>query len=163
MEYVYVGKIVDTHGIKGELRIRSNFEKKELVFKPGIVLYIGENYVPEKLKTYRVHKEFDMVTFTEYDNINHVLKYLKMNVYVNREDLNLNNNDYLLQDLIGLNVIENKRILGKVNEIMYNNGNDLLSISGENSFYIPLNGDFIKEVNLDKGVIEVENTEGLIL
>ena len=45
MDYVYIGKIVNTHGIKGELRIRSNFELKNVIFKPGFTLYVGEGYV----------------------------------------------------------------------------------------------------------------------
>ena len=163
MDYVYVGKIVNTHGIKGELRIRSDFDKKNLVFKPGITLYVGEGYVPEEIVTYRVHKEFDMVTFKGYDNINQVLNYLKLNVYVKREDLNLNNEDYLLQDLIGLNVIEDGEMLGKVEDIVYNGSNILLSILAEKNFYIPKNGDFIKKVNLEEGTIETENAKGLIL
>ena len=163
MNYIYVGKIVNTHGIKGELRIKSDFDKKDIIFKPGFTLYIGEGYVAEKIVTYRVHKEFDMVTFEGYNNINQVLNYLKLNVYVKREDLSLNNDDYLLQDLIGLNVVENGEMLGKVSEIVYNGINVLLSISGENNFYIPKNGDFIKKVDLEKGIIEVKDAKGLIL
>lgn len=163
MEYVYIGKIVDTHGIKGELRIRSNFERKEKVFKPNMIFYIGDNYIPETVNTYRPHKEFDMVSFSSYNNINEVLKYLKQKVYVKRSDLELNPNDYLLQDLIGFDVVENETILGKVSEIMYNNGNDLLCVTGKNNFYIPLKGDFIKKVNVNEGIIEVENTKGLII
>lgn len=163
MNYIYVGKIVNTHGIKGELRIKSDFDKKDIIFKPGFTLYIGEGYVAEKIVTYRVHKEFDMVTFEGYNNINQVLNYLKLNVYVKREDLSLNNDDYLLQDLIGLNVVENGEMLGKVSEIVYNGSNILLSISADKNFYIPKNGDFIKKVNLEEGIIEVENAKGLIL
>lgn len=163
MDYIYIGKIVNTHGIKGELRIRSDFDKKDLVFKPGMTLYVGEGYVPEKIVTYRVHKEFDMVTFEGYDNINQVLNYLKMNVYVNRDDLKLDSEDYLLQDLIGLNVVEDGEVLGKVCDIVYNGSNILLSILAEKNFYIPKNGDFIKNVNLKEGIIETENAKGLVL
>lgn len=163
MDYVYVGKIVNTHGIKGELRIRSDFDKKNLVFKPGITLYIGDGHVPEKITTYRVHKEFDMVTFEGYDNINQVLNYLKMNVYVNRDDLKLDKDDFLLQDLIGLNVVENGEMLGKVSDIVYNGSNILLSVLGLRNFYIPKNGNFIKKVDLDEGIIEVQDAKGLIL
>ena len=53
MEYIYIGRIVNTHGIKGELRIKSNFLEKEKVFKKGMILYIGEGYVPEEIVTYR--------------------------------------------------------------------------------------------------------------
>lgn len=41
MEYVYIGKIVNTHGIKGEVRLISNFERKDLVFKKNFKIYIG--------------------------------------------------------------------------------------------------------------------------
>ena len=163
MDYIYIGKIVNTHGIKGELRIRSNFELKDVVFKPGFTLYIGEGHVAEEITTYRPHKEFDMVTFKGYDNINQVLNYLKMNVYVKRSDLELSKDEYILDDLVGLSVEENGEMLGKVEEIVYNGINILLSVVGEKSFYIPTNGDFIKKVDLEKGMIETDGAKGLIL
>ena len=126
-------------------------------------MYIGEGYVPEKIVTYRVHKEFDMVTFEGYNNINQVLNYLKMNVYIKRSDLELNNDEYILDDLIGLNVVENGETLGKVSEIVYNGSNILLSVLGDKNFYIPTNGDFIKKVDLENGTIETFNAKGLIL
>lgn len=163
MDYVYIGKIVNTHGIKSELRIRSNFDKKDLIFKPGFTLYVGEGYVAEEIATYRPHKEFDMVTFKGYDNINQVLNYLKMNVYVKRSDLELSKDEYILDDLIGLTVKENGEMLGKVEEIVYNGINILLSVVGEKSFYIPKSGNFIKKVDLEKGIIETEGAKGLII
>jgi len=163
MEYVYIGKIVNTHGIKGEIRIISNFLRKELVFKNKMPIYIGENHTKEIINTYRKHKNFDMVTLYNYSNINEVLKYMKMNVYVNRVDLNLDKDDYLLDDLIGFEIIEDNKNLGKVKEIVYNNGSILLQIEGENNFYIPNVSEYIKKVNLEDKIIEVQNTKGLIL
>ena len=163
MDYVYIGKIVNTHGIKGELRIRSNFELKNVIFKPGFTLYVGDGYVAEEIVTYRPHKEFDMVTFKGYDNINQVLNYLKMNVYVKRSDLELSKDEYILDDLIGLYVEENGEMLGKVEEIVYNGINILLSVVGDKCFYIPKAGNFIKRVDLEKGIIETEGAKGLIL
>ena len=61
MDLVYVGKIVNTHGIKGELRIKSDFERKELVFKIGNKIII-EN-VEHIIRTYRFHKIFDIFNF----------------------------------------------------------------------------------------------------
>lgn len=163
MDYVYIGKIVNTHGIKGELRIKSNFELKDVIFKPGFTLYVGEGHVAEEIVTYRPHKEFDMVTFKGYDNINQVLNYLKMNVYVKRSDLDLSGEEYILDDLIGLNIQENGEMLGKVQEIVYNGSNILLSVVGKSCFYIPTNGNFIKKVNLEDGIIETDGAKGLIL
>lgn len=162
-DYVFIGKIVKTHGIKGELRIKSDFDKKELVFQPGFTLYIGKGYVPEEIVSYRKHKDFDMVIFKGYDNINQVLHYLKMDVYVKRESLSLKEDDYLLQDLIGFTVLENGEILGKVSDIVYNGSSILLYIASSQNFYIPYQNYFVKKVILEKHVIEVENAKGLIL
>ena len=164
MDYVYIGKIVNTHGIKGELRIRSNFLKKDRVFKKGFTLYLGDEKKPEVINTYRPHKEFDMVTFEGYNNINQVLDYLKLKVYAKKEDIELKEDEYILEELVGLDVIEEGLNLGKVSEIVYNNSNILLYVIGEKTnFYIPNNPNFIKKVNLDKNEIIVENAKGLIL
>ena len=164
MEYICVGKIVQTHGIKGELRIRSNFLKKDRVFKKGFTLYLGDEKKPEVINTYRPHKEFDMVTFEGYSNINEVLDYLKFLVYAKKSDIELNEDEYILEELVGLNVIEDGICLGKVNEIVYNNSNILLSVvSDEYNFYIPNNPNFIKKVNLSEKEVIVENAKGLIL
>lgn len=163
MDYICIGKIVNTHGIKGELRIRSDFDKKDIIFKPGFNLYVGEGHVKEEIVTYRRHKEFDMVTFKGYDNINQVLNYIKMNVYVKREDLNLGENDYVLQDLVGLDVVENGEKFGKVSEIVYNGSSTLLYIEAEKNFYIPYVDSYIKNVDITNRIIEVEGTKGLIL
>ncbi len=163
MEYILIGRIVNTHGIKGELRIKSNFLMKDKIFKPGFALYIGEGHVKEIINSYRVHKEFDMVTFKGYDNINQVLNYLKLNVYVKKEDIELDKDEYILEELVGYDVLENGEKLGKVKEIVYNGSNILLYIEGDKNFYIPNNINFIKKVKEDEKVIEVENAKGLIL
>lgn len=163
MDLVRIGKIVNTHGIKGELRIKSNFDKKDLVFKPGMKYYIGDENTCEIVNSYRHHKEFEMVTFNGYNNINDVLHYLKQPVFVNREDLNLNSSDYLLDDLIGLTVVENGEELGVVKDIEENGINILLCVSGVKNFYIPKHDNFIKNVDLNNKVITVENAKVLIL
>ena len=163
MDYVYIGKIVNTHGIKGELRIRRDYELKDVIFKPGFTLYVGEGYVAEEIVTYRPHKEFDMVTFKGYNNINQVLNYLKMNVYVKRSDLKLSKDEYILDDLVGLSIQEKGEMLVKVEEIVYNGIDILLSVVGEKNFYIPTSGNFINKVNLENGIIETEGAKGLII
>ena len=163
MEYILIGKIVNTHGIKGELRIKSNFLMKDKVFKKGFALYIGEGYVKEVINSYRVHKDYDMVTFEGYDNINQVLNYLKMNVYVKKDDIKLEEDEYILEELVGYEVIENGEKLCKVWDIVYNCSNILLYIEAVKNFYIPNNANFIKKVKKNEKIIEVENAKGLIL
>lgn len=162
MDYILIGKIVNTHGIKGELRLLSDFDKKEIVFKPNFNIYIGNSYIKETINTYRHHKMFDMITLKGYNNINEVLKYKYENVYVKRSDLNLNENDYLLDDLIGMKVIDNNEVIGKV--IDYNQGsNVLLKVSGVKEFYIPLVDEYVINVDLKNKEIHTKNGKDLIL
>ena len=144
-EYICIGKIVNTHGIKGELRILSDFERKDLVFKPGTILYIGEEKQEEVLVTYRPHKEFDMITLKGMNDINEVLKYKGLKVYINRDDLNLKDEEFLITDLIGFKVINDNKEYGIVSDIVETK-----------PYYIPYINEFIKEVNLAKKQIIVD-------
>ena len=163
MTYIKIGKIVTTHGIKGELRILSNFEYKDKVFVPGFNLYISKDYLKEEIATYRPHKEYDMVTFKNYSDINEVIKYLKKDVYIKKSDLKLNENEYILEELIGYSIIFEQEDYGKVIEIVYNNSNVLLEIDGIKHFYIPNNVNFIEKVDNENMKIYVKNIKGLIL
>lgn len=160
MDLVYIGKIVNTHGIKGELRIRSDFEKKELVFIPGNKIIIDKE--EHTIRTYRYHKVFDMITIDELDNINDVLCYVGKNVYVSRDSLKLMKDEYLLSDLIGLNVIFNDTVYGIVCDYS-NDANPLIKVKYEKNYYIPINKEYIKNVDLVNKKLIVENIEGLII
>ncbi len=160
---IYIGKIVNTHGIKGELRIISDFEKKDRVFLPGSKILIGKEKREEVISAYRHHKNFEMVILKGYTNINEVLKYKGELVYVKREELNLASAEYLYEDLIGLDIYENKEKIGKGLNIVYNKSNTLLYVKAKKDFYIPINSFFIKKVDLRNQKLEVEHTKGLII
>lgn len=160
MDLVYVGKIVNTHGIKGELRIKSDFEKKDLVFKVGGKIIIDkEEHI---IRSYRVHKVFDMITIDELDNINDVLCYVGKNVYVSRDSLKLSKKDYLLSDLIGLNVVFNDKVYGIVKDYS-NDLNPLLQIEYDTNYFIPINSNYIIDVDLENKKIIVDDILGLII
>ena len=160
MDLVYVGKIVGTHGIKGELKIKSDFERKNLVFKENNKIIINkEEHI---IRTYRFHKIFDMITIDEYDNINDVLCFVGKSVYVSRDSLKLKEKDYLLNDLIGLDVVFNDTVYGIVKDYM-NDKNPLLQIEYDKNYYIPINSNYIKEVDLENKKIIVEGIEALII
>ena len=163
-EYVYIGKIVNTHGIKGELRLLSDFKYKDRVFLENRKIYIGEDKIEETINSYRHHKVFDMITLKGYTNINEVLKYLKKEVYVKRYDLSLNTDDYLDDDLIGMKVLLDTGETGRVVAITNNGGNNKtfeLFINGKKVF-VPYHKDFIKNINLDNKIIELNTIEGLL-
>jgi len=156
MDYVYIGKIVNTHGIKGELRIISEFEYKEKVFQPGKSIYFGSEYEPHIIKSYRHHKKYEMITIDDYNDINEVLKFLKKKVYFKKGDLSLGKKEFLEEDIIGIKAyIEDKKI-GTVIDIYKTGANyKVVEIKDEenNKTLIPWHFDFVKRVELEKNKI----------
>lgn len=163
-DYIYIGKIVNTHGIKGELRLLSNFEYKNKAFIQNRRIYIGESKEEEIINTYRRHKIFDMITLKGYDNINQVLKYLNKDVYVQKNDLDLDKNEFLDKDLIDLNVIFNNENVGKILAIKeYSLNNKVIEAMINNKVtMIPYHKDFIKKIDIENNLIELELIEGMI-
>ena len=162
-EFVKIGFISNTHGIKGEIRLISDFELKDKVFTSGFKVYFGNNYEEFTITGYRPHKHFDMITLEGIDNINQILKYKKEAVYAKRSDLNLKENDYLMQDLYNMAVYENNEFIGKIEDVVYNKANILLKVYGVKYFYIPYNEQFITSVDLDKKTIQVKGAKELII
>ena len=144
MKYIYIGKIVNTHGIKGEVRIISKFKYKEKVFKKDMTIYIGDNKEKEIIRTYRPHKNYDMITMSQYDNINQILKYKTQNVYIAETDLKLDNDEYLDSDLIDMEVISDNKKIGRIKQIERYEKNNLIVVNnGVKDFLIPFVHDII--------------------
>ena len=156
MEYVCVGKIVNTHALKGEVRIISNFEFKDKVFKIGNKLYMGQFKNEEEIETYRVHKQFDMVKFVGINYINDVIKYKGMSVYVNKESLNLSDDEILENEFYGMKVYSNNQEVGIINEYRNDNGNKMIRI---NDKFIPYNKDFITKIDKKNNIIYMHDIE----
>ena len=160
MDKVYVGKIVSTHGIKGEIKILSDFEFKKNVFKVGNSLLIDDKeYV---IKSYRVHKNFDMVTLNEYKDINEVLFLMKKKVYVLKDSLKLDSSEVLDEDLINFKVLTTDGREGKIEEIFYaSSTNKILRIMLDKEVLIPVNSPMLKEINKENSCIVIEVLKGL--
>ena len=158
MEFINIGKIVNTHGIKGELRILSDFRYKEKVFKKGMKFYVGKEKEEFTVNSYRFHKIFDMVTFEGFTNINEVLYLKGRQVYINKSDLVLEDGEVYIEDLIGYDVIIGEKVLGKVTGVMYNSkANDNLKVG---DILIPYVKDFILKIEDNK--VYVKEIEGLL-
>ena len=153
----YIGKVAGTHGIKGEIRIISDFKYKEMVFQKGNHLYIDEDNLT--INTYRKHKKYDMVTFDGINDINDVLKYKGKNVYIDRNEYIFP--DILLEDLIGTDVYGDGEMLGVLAAIRKNPNQEILVVKNEDKEYLIPNVEaFVKTLTKDK--IEINLIKGLI-
>ncbi len=154
---IYIGKAVNTHGLKGEIKILSNFKYKCDVFKENNIIYInGEKLI---IKTYRPHQKYDMITMNNYNKIEDVLKFKGQKVYIDENDYSFSG--ILNEKLIGMKVYNNDKFIGTVKDIENNGKIELIVIEKNNKEYlIPYVDEFIKsitdkiEVNLIKGLID---------
>lgn len=144
MRFIYIGKVTNTHALKGEIRILSNFEFKNKVFTKGFKLYVGHLKTEETIETYRRHKQFDMVKFVGIDDINDVIKYKGASVFINEEDLNLGDDEILTEELIGMKVYNDNSLVGNITEYREDNGNKNIRV---NDKLIPFNKDFISKID----------------
>jgi len=161
--FVVVGKIINTFGIKGELKIISDFEYKDKIFKKDFPIYVGELKEKELVSTYRVHKNYDLILFQGYTNINEILKYKGNKIYIKREDLKLFENEYLLSDLIGFEVYDEDKLLGVVIDYEMTPSNVLLKVKGDKTFYLPKIDSYIKEVIFNNKKIITNKGSELII
>ena len=150
---IYIGQIVNTHGIKGEIRIKSDFKYKDKVFFVGNTLIINnQEFI---INSYRRHKEYDMVTFKGITNINQIIDLKGSKVYV--FNISLDAGEYLDSTLIGFKVYMNNIYKGDVLDIKYlNNSKKILVV---NNKYVPFE---LVNVNLDEKRIDVMEVDGLL-
>ena len=158
MEKLLVGKIVSTHGIKGEVKILSSFQFKDKVFKIGNKLIVDD--ILYEIKSYRVHKGFDMVTLNDYHDINEVLFLLKKEVYIDKESLSFDDDEILDEELMEFNVLTTDGRSGKILEIFYASPtNKVMRIDIGFEYLVPFNSPFMKKLDKKSKTVLVEILE----
>lgn len=168
MKYLEVGKIVATHGIRGEVKVSLTTSFPEERFEKGNVLYIGENDQYKKIiiDTFRVHKGLGLVSFNKLTNINDVLDYVGKTIYVDKESLEeLGEDDFYFDDLIGLTAITNNdEKIGEVVDILEVPQGAILVIKKDDKeeALVPFVDEFISDVDLEEGYIIITPIEGLL-
>lgn len=160
MDNIYIGKITSTHGIKGELRIISDFPFKEKVFIPNNTLIINnQEYI---IRTYRKHKKYDMVTLNNYNNINEVLFLLKQKVYFKKNDLKLSDNEVLDEELINYEVLTNDGKKGIIKEIfLASETNKILRIQLDKEYLIPMNSPMLEKIDKNNKTVIIKLIDGM--
>ncbi|MGQ9007358.1 ribosome maturation factor RimM [Bacillus stercoris] len=165
-----VGKIVNTHGIKGEVRVISKTDFAEERYKPGNTLYLfmdGRNEPVEvTVNTHRLHKQFHLLQFKERQSLNEVEELKNAIIKVPEEDLGeLNEGEFYFHEIIGCEVFtEEGELIGKVKEILTPGANDVWVIGrkGKKDALIPYIESVVKHIDVSEKKIEIELMEGLI-
>ena len=156
MNYIYIGKIVNTHGIKGEIKILSDFEYKNQIFKKDFKLYVGSLKEEKIINTYRKHKNFDMILFNQYSNINEVLPLINESVYIKSDSIKIDG--YFIEELINLEVYDNEKHIGKIISVEQSKAHKIFLL--DTKIRIPYIKEFVKKIDLSNNKVEVKLIKG---
>lgn len=161
MDNVYVGRIVSFHGVKGEIRILSDFPYKEKCFKINNKIIIDNIFY--KIISYRVHKQYDMLMLEGFSNLNEVMFLKNKKVYIEKATLHLVDDEYLDEDLLLCSVETIDGLKGDIIEVFdAGNHNKILRINfDQKQILVPMNKEFIKKLDIKGKKIIIELLEGM--
>lgn len=163
-QFLDSGKIVGTHGIKGEVRIDPWCDSPEFLcaFKK---LWLDENGTEFIEVKSRPHKNITLTKIKGVDTIEAAEKYRGKVVYINRDDINLAEGVHFVQDLIGLEVkdADNGKVYGKISDVLRTGANDVYEIkdSDGKTYLAPVIDDVVKEINVKDGYVLIVPMKGI--
>jgi len=169
-EWFNVGKIVNTHGVHGEVRVISRTDFPDERYTEGNVLYVDKDHSSDKqavtVESHRRHKQFDLLKFKAFDGINAVLPLKGQTLYVSEEALvELSENEYYYHEIVGCEVYSDTDIyLGKVKEILSPGANDVWVVDrkGKKDILLPYIEEIVKQVDVQTKCITIHLMEGLV-
>lgn len=165
MDYLKVGNIINTFGIKGELKVESltDFEQERFQKDQTLFVEYQHQYVPVKVSSYRLHKGFVLLALTGLDNINLVEKYKGCCLYVAKKDLHpLKQGQYYFFQLMDCDVYHNGERIGQVTEVQAYYQVILRVQTQQKEVLIPFVDCFIQKVDLENKRIDVQLIEGML-
>ena len=168
MNYFNVGKIVNTQGLQGEMRVLSVTDFAEERFKKGNALALfdkKDQFVMDvEIASHRKVKNFDIIKFKGMYHINDIEKFRDFNLKVREEDLtDLEDGEFYYHEIIGLEVYENDVLLGTIKEILQPGANDVWVVKrkGKRDLLLPYIPPVVLRIDIEQGRVDVEIPEGL--
>ncbi len=163
-EFLEAGKIVGTHGVAGMVRIQSWCDSNEFFCKFK-KLFLNESGTGEiAVSSSKPHGNVVIAKLKGYDSIDVAETLRNKIVYVNRNQMNLEEGAYLIQDLIGCSVfdIDNNAFLGKICDVSKTGANDVWHIENNSREYlIPKIDDIVKQVDIDNEKVLIKPIKGI--
>lgn len=153
------GKIVNTRGIRGEVKIQPWADSPEVLCALP-ALYIDG--APVALRSARVHKGNVIALLEGVSDVDQAMLLKNKVVWLNRDDLRLPEGTFFLADLIGLRVVDEEgQELGILNEVLSPSRQQVYVVKGDRELMIPAVPQFILETNVAGGYIKVRLIEGM--
>lgn len=163
-EFLEVGEIVTTHGIRGDMRLYPWCDPGDV--ERAKKVYFDENGAEEfSVKYIKPHKNVYLVKLKGIDTPEDARKFIGKTLYMNRNDIPMEKGEYFIQDIIGLKVIdsENGTVYGEVYDVAATGANDIYCVrdADKKETWIPAIPQVIDKVDIDSGVLYIIPMKGL--
>lgn len=164
-KYIEIGRIVNTFGLKGELKIQSESDFTDYRFRVGAKIYLktGRMVKEYEVSSYRILKGNVIITINDLKDINQVEHLVGAIVLTLKDDIPpLKDNEYLIDDLVGLDAYdESNQHIGLINDVIMLPSNEVLEIKMNDGSIklIPFVDEFIVSINEKKIIIKLLEVE----
>lgn len=162
-----VGVISSTHGVRGEVKVfPTTDDVKRFKRLKEVILDTGREELTLEIEGVKFFKQFVILKFKGFDNINDIEKYKGKSLYVTRANaVRLRKDEYFIADLQGLTVVdEEEHVLGTLRDVMETGANDvyIIDLTDGREVLIPAIKECILNVDIEGGKMQVHIMEGLL-
>ena len=161
LETINVGRIVNAHGIKGEVRVQPRDGDPYFLTECKTFYIDGKPVTPT---SNHVHKSLVLMKFPGVDDMNAALTWKDKVLYIRREDAHLTEGEYFDDELLGVEVYDEATgaLLGEIKQVETYPASKVYTVKGEKEYLVPAVKDaFIRSVDLDRNRMEIHLWEGL--
>ena len=165
--YVSVGKILNFHGVKGEAKLGYTKNREEFLSKlETVYVLVNNEYKEIEVANIRFTPKCAIIKFKGIDSLNDIIEYKGCLIFVDdavaRE--HLEEDEFLIDELVGLNVYDGDERVGSVVGVSNNGASDLLSVktNSKNICLVPFVKAIVLSVDIKTKRIQINNIEGLL-
>ena len=166
--FLQVGVISSTHGVRGEVKVfPTSNEKERFLDLDSVILDTGKERLTLEIEGVKFFKQFAILKFKGFYNINDIEKYKGKSLFVTRENaVELEENEYYIGDLIGMEVYtdDSEERFGVLKDVMETGANEVYIITSENhgEVLLPAIHECILDIDVEAKKMKVHLMEGLL-
>lgn len=164
MNLIEIGEIVNTHGIRGEIKLNPWTDSLDALTDIRLFYYKKDGQVLTlHARQVRIHKNCAIIQAEEIHDMKTAEAFKGCTLYVEKSD-SLPEGRYYIADLIGLRVLADDRELGRITDVFPTGANDVYEVRAEGCrpIYVPAISQVVQEINIQEGYMRVAVPDGLL-
>ena len=164
MNLIEIGEIVNTHGVRGEIKLNPWTDFLEDLLDVETFYYQEKGQtIPLEVEKIRIHKNCAIIKAEGVDTMSEAESFRGRTLFIERDE-ELPEGRYYIADLIGLKVLTAEGEFGTITDVFQTGANDVYEVRREGApkAYLPAIHHVVQEINIEEGIVRVVIPEGLL-